>query len=147
MKILRQLFSKNSAKYRVFIFFKKLIVNLRHYFINDAKKLYNFNRQFFHIIANRSAYEKNRKLMSVVSLGWLCMHIHPRLASIAFDRYKYIWALARAPDLHLNIHQLVTSSHNSTHKFHTFPTNFQQGHVTVLSPDSRRPKIGKTRPF
>ena len=26
----------------------------------------------------------------------------------------HIWALARAPDLHLNIHQLVTSSNNTT---------------------------------
>ena len=35
-----------------------------------------------------------------------------------------IWALARAPDLHLNIHELVTSSNNSTLKF--FPgVNFK----------------------
>ena len=69
---------------------------------------------------------------------------------------RYIWALARAPDLHLNIHQLVTSSNNSTQKFHTFPTNFQPGHLNkdtwnVTVPDSlslslstRQPKNGKT---
>ena len=42
-----------------------------------------------------------------------------------------IWALARAPDLHLNIYQLVTSSNNSTQKFHTFQTNFQPGHLNI----------------
>ena len=56
--------------------------------------------------------------------------------------YMYIiWALARAPDLHLNIRQLVTSSNNSTQKFHTFPPNFQPGHLNkdtwnVTVPDS-----------
>ena len=54
---------------------------------------------------------------------------------------KHIWALTRATDLHLNVHQLVTSSNNSTQKFHTFPTNFQPGHLNkdtwnVTVPDS-----------
>ena len=48
-------------------------------------------------------------------------------------RKNLIWALARAPDLHLNIHLLVTSSNNSTQKFHTFPTNFQPGHLNMYA--------------
>ena len=35
------------------------------------------------------------------------------------ESLRLIWAQARAPDLHLNIHQLVTSSSNSTQNFYT----------------------------
>ena len=60
-----------------------------------------------------------------------------------------IWALARAPDLHLNIHQLVTSSSNSTKNFHTFPTNCQPGHLNIYAwhvtvPDSRLSTLSTT---
>ena len=70
-----------------------------------------------------------------------CVSVSPNYANERRNTNIYIWALARAPDLHLNIHQLVTSSNNSTQKFHTFPTNFQPGHLNkdtwnVTVPDS-----------
>ena len=66
----------------------------------------------------------------------------PRFFIIYFLALGYLLrALARAPDLHVNIHQLVTSSNNSTQKFHTFPTKFQPGQLIkdawdVTGPDS-----------
>ena len=74
-----------------------------------------------------------------------------------FNDTKHIWALARAPDLHLNIHQLVTSSNNTTQHIikvthlpdelsaRALKQRYMECYGTRLS--TRRPKNGKTWPF
>ena len=70
-------------------------------------------------------------------LNHLPKHVHVcvTMRTLTTTSLIIIWALARAPNLHSNIHKSVKSSNNSTYnkpqKFQedrTVPTNFQPGH-------------------
>ena len=119
---------------------------------NDTHYIYIQNIMLPCIIAGTVVSRKHTRSNKMkIKKTYSCNH---QIAKFARARRRVIWALARAPDLHLIIHQLVTSSNNSLQKFHTFPTNFQLGHsnkdtwnVTVPGSLSRRPKKGQNVTF